>query len=115
MVRSLKLPGNMVALLSLIVCELLDNAVEALRAKGKVMIDVDVLSSKRSLYIRVQDNGPGVTKGDESRVFDEHYSTRGSGRGLGLYLVKEALLKLGGKVEYSFKKGSIFCATLPVS
>lgn len=113
--KSIHLDVGTVALLSLIVCELIDNAVDSLNGKGLVRVELDVLASKQCLHIRVSDNGPGVPNDAKGRIFNEQYSTRGEGRGLGLQLVMEGLLKLGGQIEYAFDGGAVFKALVPLA
>ena len=43
----------------------------------------------------VSDNGPGVSIENVSKIFEEGFTTRSDGRGLGLYLAREALVKAG--------------------
>ena len=113
-VQSLQLNEKTIAVLSLAVCELIDNAVEALRGKGKVDIEIDFLLSKQTFYIEVKDNGKGLEQGSEKMAFVEKYSTRGQGRGLGLFLVKEGITKLGGTIEYSYDNGAVFKVLVPI-
>lgn len=113
-VSSLQLNDRVIALLSLIMCELIDNAIEALNGQGNVEIEMDVLSTKQIFYFVVKDSGRGLPKNAEKSAFTEHFSTRGEGRGLGLYLVKQGIEKLGGSIEYKFEKGACFKVLLPL-
>ncbi len=112
--KGVTLPASKVAILSLIICELIDNAIEALKGKGRVYVELDVLVSKRSLYLQVQDDGPGIPMERADRIFRAPYSTKGAGRGLGLYLIREAIAKLGGGIQYEFEKGAVFKALIPL-
>ena len=106
--------SNTVALLSLIVCELMDNAAESLKGRGEIQLRVAILLTKRSLFIKVKDNGPGVSKDAVDKIFRQSFSSRGPGRGLGLHLIKEGSLKLGGNVEYTFEDGAAFKVSIPI-
>ena len=110
----IKFSADSVALIALVVCELIDNAVEALKGNGRVLVEMDLLPSKHSLYIKVSDNGPGIDSAGAGRIFKEQYSTRGTERGLGLHLVKEGILKLGGTINYTYAAGAIFKALIPL-
>lgn len=50
-------------------------------------------------WIEVRDNGPGIPETDRSRVFDAFYTTRPTGTGLGLAMVRKLMRDQGGDVE----------------
>ena len=51
-------------------------------------------------YLEVDDNGQGIKKELQARIFDMFYraNEKSEGSGLGLYIVKESLTKLKGKI-----------------
>jgi len=65
----------------------------------------------------VKDNGQGIDEEHQDKIFNiffrAHFTSQGSG--LGLYIVKEALEKIGGSIEVTSKvqKGSEFKICLP--
>jgi signal transduction histidine kinase len=71
------------------------------------------------LQLVVKDNGQGVPKEHLSRVFNMFYraSDQSQGAGLGLYIVKQAVDKLGGVVflDSEEKVGATFSITLPMA
>ena len=75
------------------------------------------LSSNNTFVVSVSDNGTGISAAHHHRIFDMFYraSENSEGSGLGLYIVKETLQKLGGdiQVESTEGKGSIFSFSLP--
>jgi signal transduction histidine kinase len=66
--------------------------------------------------IRVEDNGQGIPKDSLPRIFEMFYraSTTTDGTGLGLYIVREALAKINGKIAVTsdYGKGTTFTVTL---
>lgn len=63
---------------------LLDNAIDALNGKGEVLIQ-----TKRDgdwAVVAIEDNGPGIPKEIQSRVFDAFFTTKSPGKGTGLGL-----------------------------
>jgi signal transduction histidine kinase len=68
-------------------------------------------------FIEIKDNGLGIAKEHLPRVFDMFYraSTHTSGSGLGLFIVKQCIDKLGGKIEVSsiINQGTAFMLELP--
>src|SRR5437660_11745538 len=71
----------------------------------------------------VADEGLGIPRGEESRIFEKFYRldphmARGiGGTGLGLYICRELVNRLDGRiwVESNNGKGSIFCVQIPVA
>jgi two-component system phosphate regulon sensor histidine kinase PhoR len=61
------------------------------------------------VQLEVTDSGPGIAGGERERVFDRFYSgdrERGESFGLGLAIVREAVLALGGTVELESAPGA---------
>lgn len=73
--------------------------------------------SEKAYHFEVEDNGIGISQEHLNRIFDMFYRAHeGShGSGLGLYIVKETVVKLGGSVEVKSQvgKGSTFSFVLP--
>ena len=72
-----------------------------------------------SAIIRIIDNGPGLTPGDSSKIFDPFYTTKpqGEGTGLGLSIAHGILQSHSGKVVYSpgLNGGCEFAVHVPVA
>lgn len=70
-----------------------------------------------SVLVSIEDNGPGIGERHITKIFDMFYRAGidKAGSGLGLYIVGEAVKKLGGKiwVESTLGKGSTFFVKLP--
>jgi len=71
--------------------------------------------------LSVQDTGIGIPPDEQARVFEAYYRGNNagstSGEGIGLYLAKENLQQIGGRIEVASKPGhgSTFTIHLPVS
>ena len=67
-----------------------------------------VESRGNQMIISVEDNGEGISKGNREKVFDMFFraSTSSQGTGLGLYICKEIMLKLHGKIEVKSMPGA---------
>jgi len=84
-------------------------------------IDVEGFRDEEHIYIKVSDNGIGISKIDQKHIFDKFYRVstgnihKIKGLGLGLYYVKRIAESHGGDVNVDSKpgKGSIFTITLP--
>jgi signal transduction histidine kinase len=84
-------------------------------------INVEGSRDKDFIYIKVSDNGIGISRSDQKHIFDKFYRVstgnihKIKGLGLGLYYVKRIAESHGGDVTVDSKpgKGSIFTVTLP--
>lgn len=82
-----------------IVQNLVDNAVRYGRPSGNVV--VDLRDDGERLMLQVCDDGPGIPAGDQAQVFERFWRGNdhdASGSGLGLSIVRQAALRMGGKV-----------------
>lgn len=104
--------------LGVIFNNLLSNAIKYcdLR-KDNRFIKLSVRRSVNGLQLVLQDNGLGVPKEHQSRVFNMFYraNSLSQGAGLGLYIVKQAVDKLGGVIflDSEESKGTTFTITIP--
>lgn len=84
-----------------VLLNLLSNAVKYNRPGGRVWVACD--ASECCVAVSVKDEGPGIPKSEQSRVFDKFFrgaSTPGiPGSGLGLYVVKLLTEAMGGTVS----------------
>jgi len=80
-------------------------------------INLDVTINDQGAKIVVSDNGEGIDEFAKKQLFEMFYraSNKGSGSGLGLYIVKDTVEKLGGTIEVDSElhKGTDFIITLP--
>ncbi|MFC3039531.1 DcuS/MalK family sensor histidine kinase [Virgibacillus xinjiangensis] len=92
-----------------IIGNLVDNAVEELSASKEKKLSLRMKEEKSTLRITISDSGPGITEDNFKRIFDKGFSTKGSNRGYGLYLVKQSIEKLNGNYHvYTDGKGTVF-------
>ena len=74
------------------------------RAPKELMFGI--YSRPGAVLITVDDTGCGIDKQDMDRIFENGYSTKGDGRGTGLYQVKSIVERLGGTVNVESQKGA---------
>jgi signal transduction histidine kinase len=93
--------------LQIIFSNILSNAVRYRRADS-VHISVSGAITAAGADITVSDNGQGIPEAHLSKVFSMFYkaSESSSGSGLGLYIVREAVTKLGGEVAIQSTLGA---------
>ncbi|HVB31491.1 MAG TPA: HAMP domain-containing sensor histidine kinase, partial [Gemmatimonadaceae bacterium] len=101
-----------------IIENLVSNAVDALDGKpGTVTLAGQCVGEglERRVRFTVTDTGRGMTRPQLDRAFDDFYTTKPSGTGLGLSVVRRLLTDLGGsiRVETAPGEGSTFTVELP--
>jgi PAS domain S-box-containing protein len=86
-------------------------------AKEKPFIRIQVRTSEVSAVITIHDNGTGIHEKHMPRIYDMFYrgTEKSKGSGIGLYIVKEIVAKLGGQiiVNSDHEKGTTFSVELP--
>lgn len=97
---------------------LIDNAFDAFRDAPTSLtreVTVSIREEDLGLILSVDDTGPGIKPEVVSHIFERGYSTKGKGRGTGLYLVREAIEACGGtiRVESVPMVGTTFVVTIP--
>ncbi|PLX84558.1 MAG: sensor histidine kinase [Desulfuromonas sp.] len=97
---------------------LIDNALEAIRdsANPQGSLKLSMTDIGDDLIFEVEDSGRGVDPEIADRIFAKGVSTKGAGkRGVGLYLVANALEELGGEVTVSGGElgGALFTVMIP--
>ncbi len=107
--------------LSLLVRNLVDNAVRHTRPGGRV--DVRLRSDPPNVILTVADTGIGIPSRDLDRIFERFYrvdrarSRETGGTGLGLSIVKHVVENHGGKIDVQSElgRGTTFEVRLPVA
>jgi signal transduction histidine kinase len=74
------------AQLEMVLHNLVNNAVEAMAGQAERQIDIALQREGLLAQLAVMDNGPGVDRSLQDKVFEMSYSTKARGMGLGLWL-----------------------------
>ncbi|ATB28316.1 sensor histidine kinase [Melittangium boletus] len=90
-------------LLQLALENLLRNAVQACPPDSQVK--VGVCASPEGVLVSVEDEGPGISPEDAHRVFEPFFTTRSTGTGLGLAVVRRVVVAHGGTVTVGPRPG----------
>ena len=72
---------------------------------------------QKNLLITYRDNGPGIEESIRGKIFQKGVTTRGEGKGLGLYLSKRIIESYGGTIELMESQldvGASFLISVPV-
>jgi signal transduction histidine kinase len=103
---------------SRIVHNLVKNALQSIPEGVDPEVVVSVSKdSKGSALVRVRDNGAGIPEDMKERIFEPNFTTKSSGMGLGLALVKNLIENFGGTIDFESLPGggTEFKMVLPVS
>ena len=68
-----------------------------------------VYTKPGKLLITVKDSGGGIPEDIAERIFERGFSTKGKGRGIGLYHTKQLVESLGGHISFESKEGMGTC------
>jgi signal transduction histidine kinase len=106
--------------LRIVLSNLLSNAIRYHDGeKENPFIKLCFSANGHSFYLQVKDNGQGIAREHQSKIFDMFFRANNSskGTGLGLFIVKETLDKLSGgiRLESEPGKGSVFTLQLPTN
>lgn len=100
---------------------LMTNAIFAVNKKGNEngRVEVKTLKDGAMVKIMISDNGTGMSKKDQEKIFDLFYTTKppGQGTGLGLPICQQIVNKLGGNISFETQmdRGTTFTVSLPES
>ncbi len=95
---------------------LLDNAVAVLPNGGNIDIELSLGQEKDNVYLKVFDNGPGISPENKLKLFEPYFSTKKTGTGLGLAIVSTIIADHNGyiRVQDNEPTGSVFIIELPL-
>ncbi len=104
--------------LKMVLNNLISNGLKYMDAsKETPFIEVIIKANEQNVVISVEDNGIGIKREDQKRVFDMFYrsSEAKMGSGLGLFIVREAVENMNGSIamESETNVGSKFVVTIP--
>jgi signal transduction histidine kinase len=91
-----------------VVWNLVRNAVQASSPGAKVTVRVGADAAHgtaSTLFLEVHDDGPGISPEAQARLFDAFFTTRSSGMGIGLAVVKRIVDEHGWRIEVDSREG----------
>lgn len=98
-----------------VVTNLVKNAIQAVPEVDAPKITVAVSSVDENVKITVTDNGIGIADDLKEKIFEPKFTTKSSGMGLGLGMVKNIVETYKGSIEFSSQEdmGTVFSVLLP--
>ncbi|HUH28322.1 sensor histidine kinase [Gelidibacter sp.] len=98
-----------------VITNLVKNATQAVAESKNPKVVVSVMSENDMVKISVSDNGKGITDENIARIFEPKFTTKSSGMGLGLAMVKNIVETYKGTISFTSQngKGTTFTVTFP--
>jgi signal transduction histidine kinase len=100
-----------------IITNLVKNAIQAIpEEQHKKSINVTVKREENNVNIMVKDNGVGIETENIERIFEPKFTTKNSGMGLGLGIIKNIIENYKGTITFETEsgKGTTFTVSLPI-
>ncbi len=108
--------------ISMVLLNILDNAVKYNVKNGEIILTIEKLSDKPYIRISVKDTGIGINEKDANKLFTKFFRGENATKaistasGLGLYIAQNIVRRHGGEIKFEseLNRGSIFYFTLPI-
>jgi signal transduction histidine kinase len=113
--------GNQI---KIVIENLIDNAIRYAKPKDgtKGLVEISLHKKEKNIQFEIKDNGIGIPKEDQKFIFQKFFRSRSVretqpyGSGLGLFITKAIVTRLGGKIGFKSEegKGTAFWFVLPI-
>jgi two-component system nitrogen regulation sensor histidine kinase NtrY len=100
-----------------VITNLVKNAIQAIpEDHPEPKVEVHIEKQGNEIVIAVKDNGTGISIEDKSRIFEPKFTTKTSGMGLGLGIIKNIVESYKGTIRFETEigKGTTFYVSFPV-
>ena len=98
-----------------VITNLVKNAIQAIPQERIPAINVSVGIDGKNVFIQVKDNGIGITDENKERIYEPKFTTKTSGMGLGLGMVKNIVETYKGSITFTSEEniGTEFTVNFP--
>ncbi|RAV28329.1 sensor histidine kinase [Sinomicrobium soli] len=98
-----------------VITNLVKNAIQSIPEDRDPRVVVSVLSEGDRVKITVADNGVGIAEENREKIFEPRFTTKTSGMGLGLGMVKNIVENYKGSINFTSQpgKGTVFVMVFP--
>lgn len=95
---------------------IINNAVEAIPESKQAIISISLSKQDDHVILVIADNGVGVPEELHDKIFEPNFTTKNSGMGLGLAMVKRIIDDLNGDIHFESEQniGTTFYISLPL-
>lgn len=102
-----------------VILNILNNAIHALSRVERTDKEITIETARHSDFVTlmITDNGPGIPKDQQAKIFELSSSEKRSGMGLGLWLCKQIVTRNNGSIAYQDmpEGGAKFLIRLPLN
>jgi nitrogen fixation/metabolism regulation signal transduction histidine kinase len=101
-----------------VITNLVKNAIQAIpEEQENKMVFVTVFRQDNEVKIAVKDNGKGISEENQDRVFEPKFTTKSSGMGLGLAIIKNIIENYHGRITFETEPnvGTEFLVSFPIN
>jgi len=93
------------------------NAIQAIPPEKEGQIDINIVKNEKTITIEIKDNGTGISDEQKEKLFIPSFTTKSSGMGMGLPIVKNIIESAEGKIwfETEFNIGTTFFIEFPIA
>ena len=102
-----------------VLANLIDNALDAslsaaLPEGERPTVEIVLGEDLRSWFFSVRNNGPQIDEKTRRRIFEPGFTTKATGQGMGLYIVSQTVMELGGQITLETHEGdTVFSGFVP--
>ncbi|OHD67509.1 MAG: hypothetical protein A2W19_07440 [Spirochaetes bacterium RBG_16_49_21] len=97
---------------------LIQNAIDAVGVEGNIFVNSAYVAVNGTGLVRIiiRDDGIGIKEFDKDKIFTPGFSTKSSGRGIGLAIVEKIIMEHRGEItcKSEYGKGTEFIIDLPI-
>ena len=88
-----------------VITNLVKNAIQAMNGRENPRIMVSIHEEETYVCVIISDNGSGISEENIAKVFEPKFTTKNSGMGLGLGMVKNIVETYNGNITFTSKRG----------
>ena len=102
-----------------VLANLIDNALDATCAAKhpegvRPTVELVLGEDLRSWFFSVRNNGPEIPKKTREHIFEPGFTTKATGQGMGLFIVSQTIMGLGGRITLESHEGdTVFSGFVP--
>jgi len=98
-----------------VITNLVKNAIQAISQIDDPKVDIELTDDNKNVILIVSDNGHGISEENKPKVFEPKFTTKTSGMGLGLAMIKNIIETYNGNITFTSNEGegSTFKVMLP--
>lgn len=86
--------------LSRIITNIVKNGIQASTSTQNKKVEVSLIDNDSDFIISIKDNGNGIPENIKERIFEKNFTTKSTGMGLGLTIVKSIIENYGGTLTF---------------